>query len=68
MYRHVFNKYVQGRLQGTDMVVICTWLVITINIYINKHVQINSLMCVYSKKESGGFSHELIEKLMELNK
>jgi len=38
------------------------------DIYINKHVQINSLMCVYSKKELGGFSHKLIEKLMELHK
>jgi len=50
------------------MVAIWTWLVIMIDIYINKHVQIKSLTSVYSKKELGGFSHELIEKLMELHK
>jgi len=39
-----------------------------IDVYINKHVQINSLMCVYLKKELGGFCHELTEKLIELHK
>jgi hypothetical protein len=35
---------------------------------INQPVRFNSLICIYSKEESEGFSHELTEQLMELQK